>query len=156
MCRGLLSENDARRATPFNETILEKLSERVKIVDYLHKNGGSIADYDRDGLTPLMYACSSGNTELVRYLLDEQVKNDTTALTRILNERSSTGETCFMYAIESGNCDIVTFLCHYDAHLHEQKSPSYVTAAAFYGHAQILEKLIQSGLDVNEFGKIIE
>ncbi len=101
-----------------------------------------------------MYACSSGNYSLVKYLLDEQKTKDETSTIRIINERSNTGETCLMYAIESGNLDIVTLLCNHGAKLDNQKSPSYVTAAAFYGYRDVLEKLIQLGLDVNEFGKL--
>ena len=100
-----------------------------------------------------MYACSSGNYSLVKYLIDEQKNTDEHSISRIINERSNTGETCLMYAIESGNCDIVTYLCELGANLHDQKSPSYVTATAFYGHKDILQKLIELGLDVNEFGK---
>jgi ankyrin repeat protein len=99
-----------------------------------------------------MYACSSGNYSLVKYLLDEQTKQDEKSTLKIINERSNTGETCLMYAIESGNLDIVTLLCNHGAKLDDQKSPSYVTAAAFYGYKDILEKLIQLKLDVNEFG----
>ena len=102
-----------------------------------------------------MYACSSGNNSLVKYLLDEQKNKDETSTLRIINERSNTGETCLMYAIESGNIDIVTLLCNQGAKFDDQNSPSYVTAAAFYGHRDILEKLIQLGLDVNEFGRVI-
>jgi ankyrin repeat protein len=101
-----------------------------------------------------MYACSSGNYSLVKYLLDEQINKDETSTLRIINERSNTGETCLMYAIESGNLDIVTILCNHQAKLDDQTSPSYVTAAAFYGHRDILEKLIQLGLNVNEYGKV--
>lgn len=101
-----------------------------------------------------MYACSSGNYSLVKYLLDEHKNQDNISTLKIINERSNTGETCLMYAIESGNLDIVTLLCNHGAKLDDQKSPSYVTAAAFYGHKDILEKLIQLGLDINEFGKL--
>jgi len=97
-----------------------------------------------------MYACSSGNYPLVEYLLNEQKDQRE----KLLHERSKTGESALMYAIESGNVDIVRLLCEYEAHQEEQKSPSYVTAAAFYGHAEILEKLIELGLDVNEFGRL--
>lgn len=151
-CRGLLSEHDARRASPLNQAIIEKLDQRVEIVKYLRDHGASIDSYDRDGLTPFMYACSSGNHELVRYLLIEHRNKDETAPSRILNERSNTGETCLMYAIESGNVHTVKLLCEHGAQVDEQKSPSYVTAAAFYGHAEILEILIRMGLGVNEFG----
>jgi ankyrin repeat protein len=153
VCRGLLSEHDARRVSPLNEIIIEKLRQRLEIVKYLYLHGASIDTFDRDGLTPFMYACSSGNNLLVEYLLEEQKNKDETSTLRIINQRSNTGETCLMYAIESGNLDIVTLLCHHGAKLDDQKSPSYVTAAAFYGHRDILEKLIQLGLDVNEFGK---
>ncbi len=139
--------------SPLNEAIAEKLKERLEIVQYLYLHGALIDTFDRDGLTPFMYACSSGNYSLVKYLLDEQKTKDETSTLRIINERSNTGETCLMYAIESGNLDIVTLLCNHGAKLDNQKSPSYVTAAAFYGHRDILEKLIQLGLDVNEFGK---
>jgi ankyrin repeat protein len=125
----------------------------VEIVKYLHSNGASIDTFDRDGLTPFMYACSSGNYSLVKYLLDEQKNRDEVSALKIINERSNTGETCLMYAIESGNLDIVTLLCNHGTKFDDQKSPSYVTAAAFYGYKDILEKLIQLGLDVNEFGK---
>jgi ankyrin repeat protein len=153
VCRGLLSEYDARRESPLNDIIRHKLDERVEIVKYLYGRGASIDQYDHDGLTPFMYACSSGNYELVRYLLDEQQNRDQTSITRLINERSTTGETCLMYAIESGNIQVVTLLCKYDAQFNDQASPSYITAAAFYGHRDILEKLIQLELDVNEFSR---
>lgn len=152
VCRGLLSEHDARRTSPLNEEIINKLQQRLDIVKYLYLHGASIDTFDRDGLTPFMYACSSGNYPLVKYLLDEQENQNNNSTLKIINERSNTGETCLMYAIESGNLDIVTLLCNHGAKLDDQKSPSYVTAAAFYGHKDILEKLIQLGLDINEFG----
>jgi ankyrin repeat protein len=152
VCRGLLSEHDARRVSPLNDAIIGKLEQRLEIVKYLYSHGASIDTFDRDGLTPFMYACSSGNYSLVKYLLDEQNNKDDTSTLRIINERSNTGETCLMYAIESGNLDIVTLLCNHGAKLDNEKSPSYVTAAAFYGHKDILEKLIQLGLDIDEFG----
>jgi ankyrin repeat protein len=154
VCRGLLSEHDARRVSPLNDTIIEKLEQRLEIVKYLYSHGASIDTFDRDGLTPFMYACSSGNYSLVKYLLDEQINKDEVSTLKIINERSNTGETCLMYAIESGNLDIVTLLCNHQAKLDDQTSPSYVTAAAFYGHRDILEKLIQLGLNVNEYGKV--
>jgi ankyrin repeat protein len=154
VCRGLLSEHDARRISPLNKIIIEKLEQRLEIVKYLYSHGASIDTFDHDGLTPFMYACSSGNYSLVKYLLDEQINKDETSTLRIINERSNTGETCLMYAIESGNLDIVTILCNHQAKLDDQTSPSYVTAAAFYGHRDILEKLIQLGLNVNEYGKV--
>ena len=147
-----MSEHDARRTSPLNQTIHEKLLERLEIVKYLYSHGASIDTFDRDGLTPFMYACSSGNYALVKYLLEEQKTKDSTSTLRILNEHSNTGETCLMYAIESGNLDTVTLLCDQGATFDDQKNPSYVTAAAFYGHRDILQKLIQLGLDVNEFG----
>ena len=137
-----------------NEAIVEKLEQRLEIAKYLYSHGASIETFDRDGLTPFMYACSSGNYPLAKYLLEEQKAKDEMSTTRIINERSNTGETCLMYAVESGNLDIVTLLCDYGAKLDDQKSPSYVTAAAFYGHNEILNKLIQLGLDINEFGTI--
>ncbi|CAF3593666.1 unnamed protein product [Rotaria socialis] len=151
VCRGLLSEHNARRTTPLNESVIEKLEKRLEIVKYLYSHGASIDTFDHDGLTPFMYACSSGNYSLVKYLLDEHKTKDDTSTLRIINERSNTGETCLMYAIESGNLDIVTLLCNHGAKLDDQKSPSYVTAAAFYGHNEILEKIILLGLDINEF-----
>lgn len=139
--------------SPLNTTIHDKLLQRLEIVKHLYSHGASVDTFDRDGLTPFMYACSSGNYALVKYLLEEQKNKDDKSTLRILNEHSNTGETCLMYAIESGNLDIVTLLCDHGATLDDQKNPSYVTAAAFYGHRDILEKLIQLGLDVNEFGQ---
>ncbi|CAF0757223.1 unnamed protein product [Adineta ricciae] len=151
VCRGLLSEHDARRTSPMNEIIVKKLEERLEIVKYLYSHGAAIDTFDRDGLTPFMYACSSGNYPLAKYLLDEQQSKDDASTSRIINERSNTGESCLMYAVESGNLDIVTLLCNHGAKLDDQKNPSYVTAAAFYGHKDILKKLIELGLDINEF-----
>jgi ankyrin repeat protein len=85
VCRGLLSEHDSRRISPLNETIIEKLEERVEIVKYLYSNGASIDTFDRDGLTPFMYACSSGNYSLVKYLLDEQKNRDEVSALKIIN-----------------------------------------------------------------------
>lgn len=154
VCRGLLSEHDARRASPLNEIIVEKLAQRLDIVKYLYSHGASIDTFDRDGLTPFMYACSSGNYPLVKYLLDEHKAKDEASVARVINERSNTGETCLMYAVESGNLDIVTLLCEHGAKLDDQKSPSYATAAAFYGYHEVLNRLIQLGVDVDEFGTI--
>ena len=134
--------------------VIEKLEERLEIVKYLHSHGASIDTFDCNGLTPFMYACSSGNYALVKYLLDEQQSKDDGSTLRITNEHSTNGETCLMYAIESGNLDIVTLLCDYGVELNNQKSPSYITAAAFFGYKDILEKLIQLGLDIHEFGML--
>ena len=153
VCRGLLSEHDARRVSPSSRAVIDKLAERLAIVRFLYSRGAPIDTFDRDGLTPFMYACSSGNHELVKYLLGEHASQDEKSVARVINERSDTGETCLMYAIESGNVDTVALLCDHGAKLDNQTSPSYVTAAAFYGHVDILTKLLELGLDVNEFGR---
>lgn len=44
-------------------------SEAQKVVDLLVKHGADVNAATRKRMTPLMYAASSGNVEVVRYLL---------------------------------------------------------------------------------------
>ncbi|CAF0735492.1 unnamed protein product [Didymodactylos carnosus] len=151
VARGLLSEHDAIR-TNYNDIIVKKLNERLEIVKYLHENGAVLECYDKDGLTPLMYACSSGNYALVEYLI-EQCSN---LNKNIINEHSKTGETCLMYAIESGNLDIIQLLLKHHVNINDQHEPSYLTAACFYGYPNIVKNFIEFGLDINEFSQTVD
>ncbi|CAF0748330.1 unnamed protein product [Didymodactylos carnosus] len=151
VARGLLSEHDAIR-TNYNSIIVKKLSDRLEIVKFLHENGAILNCYDKDGLTPLMYACSSGNYPLVQYL----VKQCTNSNSNMINERSKTGETCLMYAIESGNLDTIQLLLNNHVSINDQHEPSYLTAACFYGYPDIVKIFVDLGLDVNEFGQSVD
>lgn len=64
------------------------------------KNGirvGNVHSRDRDGWTPIMYACVSGNESLIRLILDSD-SLDAEEKQEVLDERSYRGNTALIFA----------------------------------------------------------
>lgn len=75
------------------------------------------------GVTPLMTACKYGNTSIVKFLVLNGAK---------LESSSRDGKTPLLYAIESGNIELVRFLVQSGAnvkcHDHEGNTPFNITS----------------------------
>ena len=93
---GLISFQDQR-----NLMFLTAAFGSAVTLQRLDDNGQSLAGADRDGNTPLMTAARYGNTEAVRYLLNEKA---------LINAKNRFGKTATDVAYESGNTAIARLI----------------------------------------------
>eukprot|EP00833_Pecoramyces_ruminatium_P017664 jgi/Orpsp1_1/1191696/evm.model.d7180000087892.1 len=139
------------------------------IVKYLTRLGAKINRGNKNGETPLFFACKSGNENLVRFLIytgkyrnstSEKpsffiCKNEKTIKFRI-NRENRDGETPLFYACQSENENenenIVKFLVELGADIHKggilhEATPIFNACA--YGNGNIVKYLVKLGADVN-------
>ena len=92
------------------------------------------ADINKSGWNPLMYACSKGQLEVVKYLVQHGAEVNTT---------SPNGSTPLMMAAMSGNEYVVKYLLDQGADLKLRNSLGYsaIDMAAQYDHPWIVEGL---------------
>ena len=65
------------------------------------KREANIKQKNKDGRTPLFNACSSGNKDLIEYLVEHKAE---------INNENKNGETPLFYALKSENKDLVEYL----------------------------------------------
>jgi hypothetical protein len=96
---GLLIGQPTTRAQPPQANLIEsaKLGDLAAVSDLLSRRV-PVDAVDRRGLTPLMWAATSGNTEIVRVLL---------ASGAAVDRRANDGSTALMFASANGYVDIV-------------------------------------------------
>ena len=98
----------------FNQTIMHTLFEMKIIITgnyilpILIKYGANINEKDNYGMTPLMIACKSNQTEVVNCLITFEVD---------VNKKNNCGNTALHYAAENLNTDMVKALIKKGANL---------------------------------------
>lgn len=117
--------------------------DRCRILNDLLKKGADTNIVDRKaGWTPLMYAASTGSTELCQILLSFGAD---------VAKTSSDHKTPLMIAAAAGHYQLATLLlsagAEVDAMDAESKTPLLLAAAG--GHAQLVRLLLEHGADVN-------
>ncbi|WP_133128698.1 ankyrin repeat domain-containing protein [Legionella nagasakiensis] len=114
----------------------------------LTQNGININQTDSNGLTALHYAAEYGQAEVCQYLLHQGANIDPKAHNRLIK--------LFHEAAANGNLDTVKCLLEQDGiDLINQATKSGSTAlhlAATYGHRNIVEFLVNQGIDINQMG----
>ena len=114
-------------------------------VKYLIAKGVNINASDTDGTTALMFASSSGNTEIVQLLLTY----GTTTVNRMRND----GLTALKLASSKGHKDIVLLLLSHGADIDESSYTNGLTAlmlASRNNHKDVVQLLLDKGAAVNE------
>jgi len=120
--------------------LLRACSEDFTCIDLFLDMGADI-DFNPAGMTPLMYACQRGSTDVVRDLLERGAnpnktdKNNLTALHRACNR---------------GYLDIVKLLIEKGAQIDVRYSDGITPLhiACIHGYADIVEFLINNGADI--------
>jgi ankyrin repeat protein len=98
----------------------------------------SINNTLKDGTTPLYLACKVGDSEIVKYLLNNGAKSS-------INTPTKNGNTCLMVAVANNNIDLVKVLLKYGAdpnvaRLSDGTIP--IMIAAYNGYSKIVGILI--------------
>jgi len=103
-----------------------------------------------EGLTPLMIAFNNANAELLDLLLRQGA--DVKQVNKILRHRNADGKTEFLLACKEGNLQKVRCFISIGANLHEADpmGNTCLMYAANGGHTEIVDLLLQHGMDPNE------
>ncbi|KAG9490171.1 hypothetical protein GDO78_005842 [Eleutherodactylus coqui] len=171
---------DTKLVTESSEVSLKNAltSGNVKLVEDLLDSGISVECYFRFGWTPLMYAASVGNLELVRLLLDRGAnanferdkfsvlmaactgrasEENIVKCVELLLSRNADPNVCcrknmtaLMLAASEGHTQVVTLLVAHGADLNAQDQNGFtgLTWAARSGHKNTVLKMIELGADV--------
>jgi 26S proteasome non-ATPase regulatory subunit 10 len=113
--------------------------------------GASLDTNDEDGWTPLLSACSAGQTSIVRLLVSSPGKVD-------VNHRNNSGASALHYACSKGHLEIVKLLIESGANvnqkdkyggtpLHRVASNTNVKTRA--SNEPIIDLLLNNGVDIN-------
>lgn len=98
------------------------------------------APENRYGVTPLSLACTNGNADVIRLLLDAGVDADAVL---------PSGETALMTASRTGSVDGVQALLEHKASVNarERQGQTAIMWAAAEGHARVVSLLLRAGAD---------
>ncbi|XP_063302919.1 ankyrin repeat, SAM and basic leucine zipper domain-containing protein 1 [Pelobates fuscus] len=165
--------------TESNEDALKRAltAGNVKLVEELLDSGLSVDCCFSFGWTPLMYAASVANLEMVRVLLNRgaNASFDRDKFTVLMSACTARGSeeksakcvelllsrnadpnvacrkqmTPLMFAAKEGNCQVVTLLIGHGANINAQDENGYtaLTWAAHDGHKGMVLKLLELGAD---------
>ncbi|QDV82651.1 ankyrin repeat domain-containing protein [Planctomycetes bacterium TBK1r] len=102
--------------------------------------GASVDCQNRYGVTPLSLACSNGNRQLVKLLLEHGTDANATL---------DGGETALMTAARTGRVDPVRALLKHGADVNatERNDQTALMWAAHEGHAEVVDLLLDAGAD---------
>ncbi|NXS13599.1 FEM1A protein, partial [Neodrepanis coruscans] len=115
----------------------------LEIVRYLvGERGADLEVANRHGHTCLMISCYKGHREIARYLLEKGAD---------VNRRSVKGNTALHDCAESGSLEILQLLLRSKARMEKDGyGMTPLLAASVTGHTNIVEYLIQGGLQQEE------
>ncbi|XP_062366283.1 protein fem-1 homolog A isoform X2 [Cinclus cinclus] len=115
----------------------------LEIVRYLvGERGADLEVANRHGHTCLMISCYKGHREIARYLLEKGAD---------VNRRSVKGNTALHDCAESGSLEILQLLLRSKARMEKDGyGMTPLLAASVTGHTNIVEYLIQGGLQQDE------
>ncbi|XP_070540511.1 fibronectin type 3 and ankyrin repeat domains protein 1-like [Ptychodera flava] len=134
-----------------NALMLACFAGQLEVVKTLRAEGATWEVCDKGGSTPMHWAVDSGNTRLLRWIIEDGCPVD-------IRDRNS-GWTPLMRACTlGGNTEVARVLISSGANVNTKdndgKTPLMI--AALNGHLSLVELLIQKGADIhvkNEFGK---
>lgn len=136
------AESEYENLTDFTSLHVAAFSGYLPLVDHLLANGhrDEVEKTDTWGRTPFFWACTDGNMDLVRRLIEAGA------------DENASGALCT--AISEEHTDIINYLLELrvsiDVQDHEFGPPLY--AAAENGSTDIVTQLLQAGADVNFTG----
>ncbi|MFP3036391.1 MAG: ankyrin repeat domain-containing protein [Wolbachia sp.] len=108
-------------ATEMGFTNMTKLFRNQELIDTagqgnlnkvkeLIDNGADLNTVDNYGMTPLHYAATSGNLNIIEYLIECLEKVNPSKLNKFINARAKNGMTPFHCATENGKLNVVKCL----------------------------------------------
>ena len=113
-----------------------------KVIEYLVEKGANINWADKEGRTPLFWACYSGNINRVSYFIKHGAD---------VNHVSYEGKTPLFYAMERDRVDIVKCLVENGANINhvnnEGETPLH--EACFWHHKNTIRYLVEQGAHLN-------
>ncbi|MCX7172498.1 MAG: ankyrin repeat domain-containing protein [Proteobacteria bacterium] len=115
--------------------MLAALQGQLRSVEALVAAG---AELDPEGWTPLIYAAFEGHTEIVRFLLTQDIDIDAQA---------ENGMTALMAGSRHGHLEIVKILLEHDAdvNLVDQRSLTAKDMASKAGNVEVVDELVKAG-----------
>jgi len=125
------------------DIILETIMGNFDNVSHLLDTGADINTRSKTtDYTPLHYACSKGDTKIVRLLIDRGVD---------VNACDKYSTTPLILAIENNNLEIVRLLLEHGADVNPYYKDSRIPliTASIYGNLDIVQLLLDYGADVN-------
>ena len=136
-----MSKIDYAGWTPMHRAIEINDIEMIKLLIY-KSNKANLGFTNRQGRTPLTYAISKGNLDVIEFL----VKNGADT-----NFEDQLGWTPMTRAIDSENVDIIRFLCENGADLDLLDSNGWtpIEKTIVRDNLEILQLLIEKGANIN-------
>jgi len=117
-------------ATPIGQ-LCEKIAndETEAAKEMLYKNPNFAISADKDGMTPLHWACDRGCIGMVQFLLEMGAKNS--AVEQQLNARDGSGDTPLHFAVLTDNLEIAKLLleCRADPSIQNDEGESPMDVA---------------------------
>ena len=117
----------------------------AETVQNLIEDGANIEIKDKkNGSTPLLWACQSGHTNVVKILLQNNANVFATSFCK---------KTSLHFASQSGNAEIVQILIDKGAHVDIKEKGNGQTPlllACENGHINVVKALLQNNANVNE------
>jgi len=122
---------------------METLDERM-VVDSVESDYDKLNKRDNNGNTPLMWAASVGNEQLVELFIDQGA---------VINLQNFVGETALYIAAARGFAKICALLVDNGAqtHIATMDGASALHIAAASGHSEVVSLLVSRGAYVNSF-----
>jgi len=141
--KALLSVFGLDGCTPF---LLACKKGQLEIAQFLHEQGASINDRDKDAKRQgiaIHYACWGGHVGVIMWLL---------GLGASLDDVDIVGNTPLLYAIYGGHKDVVEEMLRRGRSLREKNSKNHsaILQAACGGHLHLVEWLINKGFSLAE------
>ncbi len=121
--------------------ILSQSINLTQFEKYIKKHPGAINLEDKDGRSPLFFACQKDKLEIVKRLLDEGAK---------INFQDRCGRTSLFLLCQTGNLKLVELLINKGADVNKDccgRTPLYV--ACEHGYTEIVQLLLNNGANVN-------
>ncbi len=117
--------------------------EKLLILNYLIKKGGSIHLKNSRGQSPLMKAAWAGNVKVVKLFLQSGA---------VISDTDNDGETPLMVACHSGNAEVAKLLLENGAEIEAQAKNGWTAlmVAAKEGRFKCIELLAGRGADLNK------
>jgi hypothetical protein len=121
---------------PLHEAAIKGDLDQVRIL----VQAGHDIDKQRDGLTPLHFACARGHFNVVEYLIEHDAD---------VNAKSSSMRTPLHYATENGHAGVVEMLLARGANPNPKCPMTPLHYACLKGYRVIVEILLKYGADAN-------
>ncbi len=149
-----LEDNNYR--TPLMLSI--KIDRSLKLPEKLIQLGAPIDQYNSQGKTPFLYACSSGSTNIIeKFLLyGDHLFPNQNSKSCLVNQCDTSGKNSLFIAVEKKNVNLVKILLQFTADLDAPDNNGYtpyLLALKMKADSPVIAKLLQDQRDINDIIK---